>query len=427
MTTSTKITQVNFTEPDARIDIQPKHFFPYYQPIIKLSTGAIVGYEALARRRDDRGKVISAGGLFFDSKVPKENKLLIDRQLREQAISFFSSSNQSEFLTLNISPDWVDLLDEHMTSPTVKMIERMGLDPKRVIIEITERTGSLHNLKRLTEEYHKAGFKVAIDDFGTGASQIDRLIALQPDFIKLDRALFRAASLGGPEADVVLAIAEIASRAGCEVICEGIETEEEFHFAIECGADYLQGWLFQAAEASLKSAACYQSEVSQYKQSYLIRKSERHLRLALHNSRVAQEVKALSRLCMEEGGLESMLTAEACATEAVIDCNVMHHLGILRFYLCDHMGQQMTANYEIGPDGIASDSSKQGRNWSHRPYFPLLHAMHQIDAQHMVVSEPYKDIVSGEMCKTFGVFLRADQVLLIDALTSDSVLFQNNP
>lgn len=441
MATKNTITQASFAEPGFSAISDLDEYFPHYQPIIKLSTGEIAGYEALARRfkpvvSDEfikstgqfERQVVSAGGLFFDPKVPKVEKLTIDRFLREQAIGFFAGNNQSEFLTINISPDWVDLLEDNMISPTVTMIERMGLDPKRVIIEITERTGNLHNLKRMTEQYHNAGFKVAVDDFGTGASQIDRLIALQPDFIKLDRTLFRAASLGGPEADVILAIADIAPRAGCEVICEGIETEEEFHFAIECGADYIQGWLFQAAEAELKPSGCYQHRVNTYKQSYLSRKSERYLELANHNRNVAREVERLGRLLDTKGGLDDWTESLfGSNSTAFADWQVTHQLGVLRFYLCDCVGQQVTANFEIGANSISVDASKKGRNWSHRPYFPLLHAMHQLDADHMVVSDPYKDIVSGEICKTFGVFLGAEQVLLIDVLTSDGVLFQQEP
>lgn len=414
-------TTLNVSEahPGFQSELRLGDYFPHYQPIIKLSSGEIVGYEALARQRDQAGNIISAGGLFFNPQISKSSKLAVDRFLREEAIQHFALRPGSDFLSLNISPDWVDLLSDNMTSPTVKMIERLGLDPSRVVIEITERNGNLHNLQRLTREYHKAGFKIAVDDFGTGASQVDRLIALQPDYIKLDRALFRAASLGGPEADVVLAIATIASRNGCEVICEGIETPEEFHFAIECGADYLQGWLFQAAEAQLKPANTYQHTVRSLKQRYLLRKSQRHLSLAKHNRSVAEEVERLSMLLGFNLDLTDLMDVDDCAR--------MHQQGVLRYYICDPAGWQVSPNYEVGSKQLSTDASWSGKNWNHRPYFPLLHAMHQLDTQHIVVSEPYKDIVSGATCKTFGVFLSAEQVLLVDVLTSESVLFLSNP
>ncbi|BFM16997.1 EAL domain-containing protein [Maricurvus nonylphenolicus] len=410
---------VSEARPGSEEELRLENYLPHFQPIIKLSSGDIVGYEALARQRDQAGNIVSAGGLFFNPQVSKSSKLSVDRSLREEAIEHFALRPGSGFLSLNISPDWVDLLSDDMTSPTVKMIERLGLDPSRVVIEITERNGNLHNLKRLTREYHKAGFKVAVDDFGTGASQVDRLIALQPDYIKLDRALFRAASLGGPEADVVLAIATIASRNGCKVICEGIETPEEFHFAIECGADYLQGWLFQAAEGQLKPADTYQHMVRSLKQSYLLRKSQRHLTLAKHNRCVAEEVERLSMLLGFNLDLTGLMDAE--------DCGRMHQLGVLRYYICDPTGWQVSPNYEVGAEKVSADASLSGKNLNHRPYFPLLHAMHQLDTQHIVVSEPYKDSVSDATCKTFGVFLSAEQVLLVDVLTSESVLFLSNP
>ncbi len=66
-----------------------------------------------------------------------------------------------------------------------------------------------------------------------------------------------------------------------------------------------------------------------------------------------------------------------------------------------------------------------GCNWSHRPYFPLLHAMRGFEGDHIVVSDPYLDITTGKMCKTYGLFVSADCVLLIDVRVDDIILFQS--
>ena len=66
----------------------------------------------------------------------------------------------------------------------------------RVVIEITETHGELSRLQRLVEQYHAVGLRVAIDDFGAGNSQLDRIIALAPDMIKLDMRLFKMAAKG---------------------------------------------------------------------------------------------------------------------------------------------------------------------------------------------------------------------------------------
>jgi EAL domain-containing protein (putative c-di-GMP-specific phosphodiesterase class I) len=69
------------------------------------------------------------------------------------------------------------------------MIEETGIDPKRVVIEITETKGDLDRLKEMVDLYHQAGLMVAVDDFGAGSSQIGRIEALEPDIVMLELVL----------------------------------------------------------------------------------------------------------------------------------------------------------------------------------------------------------------------------------------------
>ncbi len=389
-----------------------RQYLPHYQPIIDLTSAAIAGYEALARRRSADGRVLSAASIFTDDGVARSTRLAIDRHVREQALSDFSTATDGGFLTLNIAPDWMELLTGDRPSPTLAMIERSAIDPGRVVIEVTERSGDPDRVKRLVEAYRRAGLRIAIDDFGVGASQVDRIIALQPDFIKLDMGLFKSACRGEPEADVFLSVAAIAQRAGCKIICEGVETAEEFHFAIECGAGYVQGWLFQRAAAQLTDSHGYSAKLDALKQTYLSRKSRRCSESIRHDQRVIGRVQGLCDQLRQGRDHEHLLASLGEDYRA---------LGVMRTYLCDRQGRQLSPNYELG---FPQDPGRQGYNWSHRPYFSLLHAIQDISPGHVVVSEPYKDIVSGCMCKTFAVFVTQDRVLLVDVLVIDRVLFQ---
>jgi EAL domain-containing protein (putative c-di-GMP-specific phosphodiesterase class I) len=80
--------------------------------------------------------------------------------------------------------------------PTLEMIKATGIDPKRVVIEITESQGDIEMLKDMVAVYHEAGLMVAVDDFGAGASQVDRVEALRPDIVKLDMRLFSRLHVG---------------------------------------------------------------------------------------------------------------------------------------------------------------------------------------------------------------------------------------
>ncbi|NIB39998.1 EAL domain-containing protein [Pseudomaricurvus alkylphenolicus] len=391
-------------------------FEAHFQPLIHLASGRVAGYESLARQRLESGKLISAGAMFFNPGIPAARKLALDRQLRRQSLRCFSNNVDAGFISLNISPDWVDMLSEEAISPTVSMVRESGIDPSRVLVEITECNGQIANLQRLARQYQQAGFRLAIDDFGAGASQMDRLIALQPDYIKLDMDLFRRASKGGAEANVVLSITALAQRAGSRIICEGVETEQELHFAIECGADLIQGWLFDGALPAPVAGDYYCEQLTELKSSYLQRKSQHLSGSFEHNRKVAAQVRQLGEIFTHAGCLETLTTA--------IDLQLMQRLGILRCYLCDSSGTQLSGNLEFSPGEVARESHYLGSNWSHRPYFAQLIAMRQIQPDHIVVSTPYRDISSGSFCKTYGIFAGDDQVLLFDVWVKDDVLFQ---
>jgi EAL domain-containing protein (putative c-di-GMP-specific phosphodiesterase class I) len=104
------------------------------------------------------------------------------------------------------------------------------------VFEITELGGASSRLPGVVASYRQAGARIAIDDFGAGYSQLDRVLALQPDILKLDMRLFQQAARGGPSSEVVKALAQMAEKTGCWIIAEGVETEAELDFALECGA-----------------------------------------------------------------------------------------------------------------------------------------------------------------------------------------------
>ncbi len=397
--------------------VNPNHFFPHYQPIIELSSGKVGGYEVLARTRNNDGDTVSAGQLFHSSDFAIHHVMNIDRHIRSSALNYFSNTakNEDGFVSLNISPHWVDRLSDADVSPTLKMIELSGIDPQRVVIEITEGRGDLKKLKRLVSSYHQHGVKVAIDDFGAGASQVDRIAELEPDLIKLDMGLFKAASKGGVAGDIALSMSSIAQRTGCAIVCEGVEDESEFHFALECGADYIQGWLFHQALPELIDAHSTVDKTAQMKHNYLIRKSTRLQQAAQSNQEVSRKVRKLCEVLRTQ---TSPMVEPNC-----IDFEQMAYLGIIRYYLCDSTGTQVSPNFEINKSGIQCNHNFVGHNWSHRPYFPLLIGMRGVTNDHLVVSTPYKDSYNGTMCKTYGIFISPKRTLLIDVLVRDDILF----
>ncbi|WP_148057479.1 EAL domain-containing protein, partial [Pseudomonas brassicacearum] len=135
--------------------------------------------------------------------------------------------------------------------------------------------------------------RIAIDDFGAGYSQLDRVLALQPDILKLDMRLFQAAALGGPSSDVVKALAQMAEKTGCWIIAEGVETEAQLNFALECGSRYVQGFLFARAQEEFFAADAFVQRFAELRQRYVRQKLAERGRLMQMRQQLAELMSIL--------------------------------------------------------------------------------------------------------------------------------------
>ncbi len=251
------------------IDGQP---IACFQPFIDTATGLIAGVEALGRLRQDNGDLQSVGPLFFNPRVGLAELRRLDRQIRDAALARIHEAPKDWFLSLNISPRWISRLRPNQPLPSLKQLQQQGVPPERVVFEITELGGAHQRLPEVVARYRDAGARIAIDDFGAGYSQLDRVLALQPDILKLDMRLFQEAARGGPSGEVVKALAQMAEKTGCWIIAEGVETEEEMDFALECGARYVQGYLFAKPALEFPASDAFRAAFAQRRDHYVNRK-----------------------------------------------------------------------------------------------------------------------------------------------------------
>jgi len=356
--------------------LDPRFYFPRYQPVVDIPTGTIVGYESLSRTFDSFGKVVSAGSIFSDESVPEAARVRIDRAVRLKALYRFANDPAAGLVFLNVSPQWAKKIVSGSESPTIKMIQETGIDPARVVIEITEKLADVSVLEALAKVYRAEGLKIAIDDFGVGGSQLDRLIALQPDFLKVDMDVFKDASRRGASSNMLLGLAALSKEARFEIICEGVETEEELHFAMECGAQKVQGWLFGKAESAFLKADLTKYAVSYLQMMYLERKQQK-LKLGLQRNRDISK------------GVESLQSAYVNHTLDELDIQSLRTTGLVRYYICDLKGKQISPSVNLLESGFSFDKSVIGSCWSHRPYFPLILGLSEMSERDQLVSDPY--------------------------------------
>ncbi len=380
------------------IDGQPLACF---QPFIDTATGRIAGVEALGRLRHADGQLTSVGPLFADSRTPGIALRRLDRQIRDNALSRLHEAPSDWFLSLNMSPRWISRLRQDQALPSLRQVSRHGVDPRRIVFEITELGGDIQRLAEVVARYRQAGARIAIDDFGAGYSQLDRVLALQPDILKLDMRLFQAAARGGPSGDVVKALALMAEKTGCWIIAEGVETDAQLNFALECGSRYVQGFLFARAQEHFFATDAFVDRFAELRQRYVQQKIAERGRLMQMRQQLTELMSILQNWAQARAPLSALPQLDAFPW-------------LLRFYQCDRHGTQLTPNLEWRSNGWESDNRYLGHNWSWRPYFYHLLA-EGWDERRLTLSNTYRDATSNQYCLTAGQFFdNGERLLLID-------------
>jgi len=206
--------------------INEKTLTPLFQPIIDTASNSIIGYEALIRGPE--GHPFEFPDRLF--QVAQEHQLLSELEIacREAAIEEFLKIDTTAKLFLNVNPNVLQD-DDHPHGITLRLSAQYGLEPSRIVIELSERYPIDHPelLKTATKHYQSLGFMVAIDDLGAGYSGLKLWSEIKPDFVKIDRYFITDIQNDITKREFVQSILSLARNLGARVIAEGIEQPEE--------------------------------------------------------------------------------------------------------------------------------------------------------------------------------------------------------
>jgi diguanylate cyclase (GGDEF)-like protein len=228
-----------------------RRIVPYFQPIMNVSDQRIGAVEVLTRIvLPDR--VVPAAE-FIETVESMGAIGRLDYQLIELALARVRETGYRGDLFVNLSPK-VLILSDFM--PTVRRLLRdYGLEPTRVIFEITERdtVKNLALIVRFITELKREGFRFAIDDFGSGYSSFHYIKAFQVDYLKVDGEFIRhMAGNGTVERHIVTSIAALAAHLGIKTIAEYVETPEILGEVRSAGIEYAQGYYIQRPSPDLR-------------------------------------------------------------------------------------------------------------------------------------------------------------------------------
>lgn len=221
----------------------------HFQPIWDLGGSRVLGYEALARFQVPE---LNGPGEAFEVADSIGRGQELDAVCRRAALNAAVGLPEDVLLFINVSPQTLE--HDGLAGDSFAIAVRgAGLEPKRVVLEITEPTDArVDVLRHETDRLRALGFKVALDDVGAGNAGLEMLRALPVDFIKVDRGVVSAAVEDRSARAVLLGIMAFARELDAFVIAEGIETEAMLELArdpeparklVSLGAQGAQGFL----------------------------------------------------------------------------------------------------------------------------------------------------------------------------------------
>lgn len=220
----------------------------YYQPIVELASGLIVGAEALVRWvHPERGVLVPAEFLTVaedSGHIIELGHWVVQAAIAQLRIWSDLAPDSAFQLHINLSPvelRWPGLADFVRT-----MLQNYSVNPKSLALEISETglmTGDVVGLETLLA-LKKMGVGIEIDDFGTGYSSISYLRRLPIDTVKVDQSLIKDIGTDAQQTTFVAAILNLIESVGLRTIVEGIETSTQMEQLMRLRCLYGQGYLF---------------------------------------------------------------------------------------------------------------------------------------------------------------------------------------
>ena len=226
--------------------IENKDIFVEFQPIYSLNTKKVIGLEALARG-DYRGEVVSPYFLFSYAKQ-NGSVVEVDRLCREKAMHAFAVDKTAPALFVNFE---TSVLNDKDTGSDgfLKTAADNNLSPESIVIELNSaNVKDTYDLMMFVDYYRTKGFLIALDNVNTEQATVNQILMVNPDIIKIDRAIVNSIESNTYNQEVFKTIINTAKRIGAMTVAEGVETVDEVITCMLMGVDYFQGYYFSRPE-----------------------------------------------------------------------------------------------------------------------------------------------------------------------------------
>ncbi len=240
--------------------LESGEFQLHYQPQVQLTTGALVGFEALLRWKHKTLGWVSPAEFI---PVAEESGVIVRigewvmRTAAAQAAQWLREGHTGFRMAVNLSVR--QFVAGNLTELVQQVLAETGLPAPMLELEVTESL-ALHSVSTTLSTLHACkalGVKLAMDDFGTGYSSLSYLKRYPLDALKIDQAFVRNVTRDAGDAAITRAIVAMAHSFGMSVIAEGVETIDQLDFLNSLHCEDFQGYLFSKPVAADEAQKCF--------------------------------------------------------------------------------------------------------------------------------------------------------------------------
>ena len=331
-----------------------------------------------------------------------------DQVCQLSAMEYFKefSKMSNALLFMNINTSCIPPSDSSLQD-LYSMTEKMGFDPTEIGLELIEsRAKSVQDLIDFVSRQRENGFLIVADDFGTEHSNMERLIQIKPDIIKIDRNIISGIEKDAYRQSILKSIHSLAEMTGSLCLAEGVETEEEIVTCYMFGVDLFQGFAIARPAGDLEAL----------EKQTLLRIEELRKKLKKESVKALKEKR---RLTGDINSLADWLVRQITPDnlemiEPVLQEFIVINSEIECIYLLDKNGIQISHTI-LSPflkkkrRSYIFEPARKGSDNSFKPYYTCFEAF----KINRYLTDPYLSSASGNLCRTFSVKLGQEDDFII--------------
>ena len=226
--------------------IRDDEFVPYYQPLVDLQTGRLLGAEVLVRWRQPDGSLLEPNAFVLrleSSGLVLEFTRKLMRRVKKE-IGDAVARRPAMAIAFNVAPQHFD--DALILSDVATIFDDSGVRLSQIVLEMTERNevADLTRMRRTIAALQRVGCKVAIDDVGTGHSGLSYILKLGVYIIKIDKIFVEAIGSESHSKAIIETLIDLAKNMRMDIVAEGVETFDQVTYLRERGIGAAQGYVF---------------------------------------------------------------------------------------------------------------------------------------------------------------------------------------